>query len=75
MITFATSEASMTRGSDHLSGEHASGESAPAAGTYEQINIFGHPNGIRVDMNHGHPFPQAPIGHFWRAVKGGRGER
>jgi hypothetical protein len=49
--------------------EHAPGDPAPAAGRYEQTNIFGRPNGIRVEMSHGHPFPQAPVGHFWRAVE------
>jgi hypothetical protein len=33
--------------------EHAPGEPAPAAGTYEQVNVFGHPNGIRVCMSTG----------------------
>ena len=45
--------------------EHRPGEPAPAAGTYEQVNIFGRPTGIRVDMDHGHPLPAAPIGHSW----------
>jgi len=49
--------------------EHSPGEPAPAAGLYEQINIFGQPNGIRVTMGHGQPFPRAPIGHFWRTVE------
>jgi hypothetical protein len=30
--------------------ERAPGDPAPAAGAYEQLNIFGRPNGIRVDM-------------------------
>jgi hypothetical protein len=35
----------------------------PAAGTYEQLNIFGRPTGIRVNVEHGHPPPSAPLGH------------
>ncbi len=49
--------------------EYFPGDPAPAAGTYEQVNIFGRPNGVRVDMSHGDPFPQAPVGHTWRAVE------
>ena len=45
--------------------EHAPGETAPAAGTYEQLNIFGRPTGIRVNVAHGHPLPSAPLGHNW----------
>jgi hypothetical protein len=45
--------------------EHAAGETAPAAGTYEQLNIFGRPTGIRVSVAHGHPLPAAPQGHNW----------
>jgi hypothetical protein len=50
--------------------EHFPGDPAPSAGTYEQINIFGRPNRVCVDMNHGHPFLQAPVGHTWRQVEG-----
>lgn len=46
--------------------EHSPGEPAPWGGLYEQLNIFGQPNGIRVDVAQGHPMPAAPIGHFWR---------
>lgn len=52
------------------SSEYSPGECAPAIGIYEQINIFGQPNGIRADVAQGHPFPAAPIGHFWRRVEG-----
>ncbi len=45
--------------------EHAAGEPAPAAGTYEQLNIFGSPTGVRVKMTRGHPLPAAPRGHNW----------
>jgi hypothetical protein len=54
--------------------EHSPGDPAPSAGGYERINIFGHPNGIRVDIAQGHPLPAAPIGHFWRQVDGADGE-
>jgi hypothetical protein len=49
--------------------EHVPGEPAPFAGTYEQANIFGRPNGIRIDVYHGHSLPAAPIGHTWRLVE------
>jgi hypothetical protein len=42
---------------------------APAAGTYEQINIFGRSSGMRIDVSHRDPFPLAPIGHMWRSVE------
>jgi hypothetical protein len=35
------------------------------AGTYEELNIFGRPTGIRVNVEHGHPLPSAPVGHNW----------
>jgi hypothetical protein len=46
--------------------EYHPGESAPAYGTYELINIFGRPIGVSAEINHGEAFPAAPIGHFWR---------
>jgi hypothetical protein len=49
--------------------EHAPGEPAPVAGTYEQLNMFGRPTGIRVNMTHGHPLPPAPLGHNWTLVE------
>jgi hypothetical protein len=75
MITFAKARASMRRAANHLPSEHASGEAALATGTYEQVNIFGRPNGIRVEMLAGQPFPSSPIGHLWRAVERDGGER
>jgi hypothetical protein len=45
--------------------EHAPGDAAPAAGTYEQLNIFGRPISIQVTLLRNHPFPEAPIGHSW----------
>jgi hypothetical protein len=44
--------------------EHVPGEPASVAGTYEQLNIFGRPTGIRVDVVHGHLLPAAPLGHI-----------
>jgi hypothetical protein len=49
--------------------EQVPGVKAEAAGTYEQLNIFGRPTGIRADVAHGHPMPHAPHGHSWRLVK------
>ena len=48
--------------------EHSPGALAPATGVYEQINIFGQPNGIRVSVECGQPLQHAPIGHFWRRL-------
>jgi hypothetical protein len=50
--------------------EHVPGEPAPVAATYEQLNIFGRPTGVRVDVAQGEPFPDAPRWHTWRLVKG-----
>jgi hypothetical protein len=33
--------------------DHAPEDAAPADGTYEQLNIFGRPTGIRVNVVHG----------------------
>jgi hypothetical protein len=49
--------------------EHAPGEAAPAAGVYEQLNIFGRPTGIRVAVAHKHSLPGAPHGHTWTLVE------
>jgi hypothetical protein len=54
--------------------EHAPGETAPVAGTYEQLNIFGRPTGIRVSVAHGHPLPAAPVGHNWSLAEEGRAD-
>ena len=48
---------------------HPPGQHAAVSGTYEQMNVFGSPTGIRVSVTHGQPFPTAPIGHSWAAVK------
>jgi hypothetical protein len=37
----------------------------PAAGTYEQLNIFGSPTGIRINLRQGEPLPAVPHGHSW----------
>ncbi len=49
--------------------EYAPGTPAPSAGAYEQINIFGQPTGICINIARGHPLPRAPIGHWWRALE------
>jgi hypothetical protein len=49
--------------------EHAPGETAPTAGTYELLSVFGSPTGVRVDLQHGHPMPEAPRGHTWTLVE------
>jgi hypothetical protein len=41
---------------------HLPGQTAPASATYEQMNVFGSPTGIRVNVMQGHPLPEAPIG-------------
>jgi hypothetical protein len=48
--------------------EYQPGEPAPSAGSYELINVAGSPVGVQIEMPHGHPFPSAPLGQFWRAV-------
>ena len=49
------------------------GESAPAAGPYEELNIFGSLTG-RVHMaEKGEPLPQAPLGFAWRKARSGDG--
>jgi hypothetical protein len=49
---------------------HLPGQSAPESATYEQMNIFGSPTSIRIKMMHGHPLPEAPVGHSWAVVEG-----
>jgi hypothetical protein len=44
------------------------GQPAPISATYEQMNLFGSPTGIRVSVACGHPLPGAPIGHEWAVV-------
>ncbi len=50
--------------------EHGPGEPAPTAGTYELVNIFGSPTGVRVDVAHGQSLPPAPHGHNWIQSEG-----
>lgn len=45
--------------------EHEPGSPAPHAGSYEQLNVFGRPIGIRVSVVAGEPLPAAPRGHTW----------
>jgi hypothetical protein len=49
--------------------EYAPGEVIPSAGTYELLDIFGSPTGIRVSANDGERFPPAPRGHSWTRVE------
>jgi hypothetical protein len=42
--------------------EHRPGTAVPDAGTYEQLNIFGHPTGIRIVVADAHLLPPAPRG-------------
>ena len=44
---------------------HVPGQSAPVSGTYEPINIFGSPTGVRVTVAQGQPLPTAPVGYSW----------
>ena len=48
---------------------HPPGHLAPATATYEQMNVFGSPTGIRVRVPRGHPLPDAPIGHEWTVAE------
>jgi hypothetical protein len=48
--------------------EHRPGAAVPDAATYEQLNIFGHPTGIRIVVADAHPLPPAPRGHTWTLV-------
>ena len=54
---------------------HLPGQPAPASATYEQMNVFGSPTGIRVNATRGHPLPEAPIGHGWAVVEGDADDR
>ena len=49
--------------------EYLPGHGAPSAGIYEQINVFGRSTGILVTLNQGQAFPDALIGHVWRAAE------
>jgi hypothetical protein len=48
--------------------EYAPGATAPAAGVYELLNIFGTPVGVRVPLANGETLPGASIGWKWRLV-------
>jgi hypothetical protein len=53
--------------------EHIPGEAAPAAGTYEQRNIFGSLIGTRVSLAHGAIDAVSPGGAHVDARRGGSG--
>lgn len=48
--------------------EFSSGELAPEAGAYEELNVFGAPTGKVIDMRRGEIFPAAPRGFSWRSL-------
>jgi hypothetical protein len=48
---------------------HDSGQPAPSSATYEQMNVFGTPTGIRVRVRRGHLLPDVPMGHEWAVVE------
>jgi hypothetical protein len=48
---------------------HDAGQPAPTSATYEQLNVFGTPTGIRVRVRRGRSLPGAPIGHDWAVVE------
>jgi hypothetical protein len=53
--------------------EHVPGEAAPAAGTYEERNIFGRLIGTRVSLLLGQSLPSAPLGHTWTLAEDAAG--
>ncbi|HTU56287.1 MAG TPA: hypothetical protein VMF62_20150 [Acetobacteraceae bacterium] len=55
--------------------EHAPGDPAPAAGTYEMLDVAGSPTGRRANVEHGQPLPAAPRGHSWIAVEDDASQR
>ena len=48
---------------------HPPGHPAPATATYEQVNVFGSPTGIKIRVPRGHPLPKAPVGHGWAVAE------
>jgi hypothetical protein len=43
-------------------------DDAPAAGIYKQLNIFGSPTGIRINVRQGQQLLPAPEGHSWMLI-------
>jgi hypothetical protein len=44
-------------------------EQALVTGTYEQLNVFGPPTGIVVDVRRGETLPPAPRRYTWRYIR------
>ena len=44
------------------------GGSAPASGTYEELNVLGKPTGRRVTIKATEQLPASPRGFHWRLV-------
>src|ERR1700759_1471858 len=55
--------------------QHHPGDRAPAADTYELLNVFGTPTGTTVDVGEGDPLPRAPRGYTWRRLTADGGQR
>jgi hypothetical protein len=51
------------------SDEHLPGARAPAAGHYEELNIFGSPTGKTTHTQEGDRLPLAPLGFRWRPLE------
>jgi hypothetical protein len=49
--------------------EHALGDSAPATGKYELLNLFGSRTGMTEQVVEGEPLPKAPRGYTWRRIE------
>jgi hypothetical protein len=47
---------------------YSAGYPSPASATYEQVNLFGSPTGIKVRVSRGEPLANTPIGHGWVVV-------
>ena len=48
---------------------YAPGQPAPASATYEQMNAFGSPTGVKVRVPRGHPLPEASTGFEWTVAE------
>lgn len=49
--------------------EYAPGTTAPASGTYEQLNVLGAVTGVRLTIAKGQALPPAPRGFTWSVVE------
>ena len=48
--------------------EFPPGTTAPASGTYEQLNVLGSVTGTKISVAEGQTLPAAPRGFTWRSV-------